>query len=406
MPPDRSRTSNLQGRQRSCSQCAKGKRRCDLRQPSCMRCSRQSLLCLYPPQPCADGTPNSRTDTTAPEIISGEDDVAFELAFPEIPAQAMDLLDFDFGAGAASVQSLDNLFNGNTDHDAAQLSRINYLPSKASLPFQMSSFVRSRTEYSMERLGLAPRMMVEENATPWSHRNLYEDHIPRSIQDAHAACALYISKNDRNAIFIIRHITHRATELANSSISDVPSEVLARAHALLLYNSMLLFSGEVRYCAQVEALVPHMKAIGEALCTLVACETDPSGPLALYPSTAAESAWKSFIFRESLRRTLLAVFQSLAFCNLFLETPGSCSHDYVSGNRVTYQRALWDAETAFDFAMAWNDKYHFLIRELDFDELLRIGQADDVDVFGKMLLTGLLGTDNVKGWLHTRGGKL
>jgi len=50
MPPERNRGSNLQGRQKLCFECAKAKRRCDLRVPSCLRCSKQHLPCSYPPQ--------------------------------------------------------------------------------------------------------------------------------------------------------------------------------------------------------------------------------------------------------------------------------------------------------------------------------------------------------------------
>ena len=56
--------------------------------------------------------------------------------------------------------------------------------------------------------------------------------------------------------------------------------------------------------------------------------------------------------------------------------------------------------------MAWNDKNHFLVKELDFTEVLRVAQPDDLDVFANMMLVGLQGIDDVRGWYHTRGGAL
>jgi hypothetical protein len=56
--------------------------------------------------------------------------------------------------------------------------------------------------------------------------------------------------------------------------------------------------------------------------------------------------------------------------------------------------------------MAWNEKNHFLIKELDFKGMLRDARADDVDGFGRMMLIGVMGVDDVKAWLHTRGGHL
>jgi hypothetical protein len=39
-------------------------------------------------------------------------------------------------------------------------------------------------------------------------------------------------------------------------------------------------------------------------------------------------------------------------------------------------------------------------------DTLRDAKADDVDAFGKMLLTALLGIDEMRGWLLARGGTL
>lgn len=76
------------------------------------------------------------------------------------------------------------------------------------------------------------------------------------------------------------------------------------------------------------------------------------------------------------------------------------------GNRATLSAALWEAKSPLEFAIAWNEKNHFLVKELDFSEVLRSTNVSDVDVFGRMLMVGLMGADDVVGWLHTKGGKL
>jgi hypothetical protein len=68
--------------------------------------------------------------------------------------------------------------------------------------------------------------------------------------------------------------------------------------------------------------------------------------------------------------------------------------------------ALWDAKSPFEFAKAWNEKKHFLVKSLDFHEVLKEADAQDIDVFGRMMMVGVLGVDDVQGWLHTRGGQL
>jgi hypothetical protein len=52
--------------------------------------------------------------------------------------------------------------------------------------------------------------------------------------------------NDTNASFVGRYITDRANELIHSPIPSDAIAVVARAHALLLYQIIFLFSGDVK----------------------------------------------------------------------------------------------------------------------------------------------------------------
>lgn len=118
-------------------------------------------------------------------------------------------------------------------------------------------------------------------------------------------------------------------------------------------------------------------------------EDEPAASLPLYPGNAAREAWSSFILRESSRRTLLATFQLVAICRLLLGDFSSCLHQHVSGNKFIVSSALWQAKSHLDFARAWNDKKYFLVQELDFENVLREADADDVDGFALMMLTGM-----------------
>jgi hypothetical protein len=39
-------------------------------------------------------------------------------------------------------------------------------------------------------------------------------------------------------------------------------------------------------------------------------------------------------------------------------------------------------------------------------EVLEEARGDDIEDYGKMILTTLMGIDETKGWLHSRGGAL
>ncbi|KAF1828940.1 hypothetical protein BDW02DRAFT_193763 [Decorospora gaudefroyi] len=420
MPPGRSRILNPQGRQKSCSECAKAKRKCGLEQPRCARCARQHLACVYPPQPRSQApiphhaTPGTRTDFDATELsleIQDEENAGFAFAF-DIPPTSIptgspvDIFDFDFSAGASSLDALANMIDSSTNQEDQMAMQRSY--TRVKKPFsvgQLSTFAKARVEYTIEHIKLAPKWMVDENCTPWSHSMLYEEYMPRSLQDAHAACALYITKNDINAEHVARHIASRAEELINAPSSNTPIEILARAHALMLYQIMFLFGGDIGFHQKAEALLPYLEEMGGVLLPLAAEQTDTEGSLPLYPSAAARAAWKSYTFRESLRRTALSIFHITVMCTLLGGELKTCTHIPLS-NQVTLSAHLWNANNAFDFALAWNEKNHFVIKELDFTSVLKHGQPDDLDVFSKMILVGLKGIDDMRGWFHTRGGTL
>ncbi|UPX14244.1 uncharacterized protein EKO05_0004733 [Ascochyta rabiei] len=233
---------------------------------------------------------------------------------------------------------------------------------------------------------------------------LYDEHMPRSLQDAHASCALYNARNDINTDFVARHIMSRVDELIAVPLPTDATEILAQAHALMLYQIMLVFGGDVQHYSHAEVLVPLLEAVDNLLLHLSTQQTDPINELSLYPSAAMRAVWKSFVFRETLRRTILSLFQFLALCRLLRGQFGSCTNELSHGNKVTLSAHLWSATTAFDNAVAWNEKKHFLVHDLDFTDVLRDARPDDIDSFGRTMLVGLQGIDDFKGWFYTRGG--
>ncbi|KAH7380027.1 hypothetical protein BKA66DRAFT_370350, partial [Pyrenochaeta sp. MPI-SDFR-AT-0127] len=320
---------------------------------------------------------------------------------------AAGILDFDLSSGISSLESLETMLNTSPNaEDQVALQRTHYSIVKPFSQAHLPPFAKSRVEYSIEQLNLVPKMMVEQNGTPWMHSKLYDEFMPRSIQDAHAACALHITKNEYNAEHVTRYITNRVEELAVSTLPTAPAELLARAHALMLYQTMLVFSGDLHVYGQAEALISQLELLGNALIVIAAGQTDATGSLPLYPATAARASWKSFIFRESLRRTVLSLFQFTAVCHLLRGQLKACLHALAYGSKVTMSAHLWNAKNAFDFAIAWNERKHFLVKELDFTEVLRDADPDDVDIFAKMMLVGLQGIDDIKGWFYIRGGTL
>ncbi|KAF2024470.1 hypothetical protein EK21DRAFT_117728 [Setomelanomma holmii] len=416
MPPDRSRTVNAQGRQKSCSECAKGKRKCDLGQPACGRCRKQQQSCTYPPQPqagCEGGSVNLENNLHAPDMSMELEDIGnvtqpLEFSFPNLSdVSNAGPADFDLTAGITSLESLNQMLYSSPDYeDQLVLSRAYTHVEKAFSAAHIAPFAKSRVSWSIEQLKLAPKMMLEQNGTPWQHPMLYEEYMPRSLQDAYAACGLYVAKNGTNNDMVTRFIRDRVGELIAATLPQQASDLLARAHAFMLYQTMLVFGGDITLYSQADTLLPLMDEVANALLPFAAQQDDLTGSLPLYPSTAARTAWAAYIFRESLRRTVLSTFHFVTMCYLLRGQLESCRDHLVIGNRVTLSAHLWNARSAFDFALAWNNKRHFVVKELNFTEVLKEAQPEDIDIFSKMMMIGLQGEDDIRGWFYTRGSTL
>ncbi|XPS96694.1 hypothetical protein M3J09_005953 [Ascochyta lentis] len=342
----------------------------------------------------------------------GTGDTAVELSPFDLEALCIasatedQLFGFDLPDAITSPNSLINITGSSTDAGDQVTSHRAYSSAKSSTfsSAEIPPLARSRIGYAITQLKLAPRMMVENNSTLWCHAMLYDEHMPRSLQDAHASCALYNARNDINTDFVARHIANRIDELISAPLPTEAIEIMARAHALMLYQVMLFFGSDVRCFSQAEVLVCRLVEVGNLLLDISAQQTDPINALLLYPSAAVRAAWKSFLFRETLRRTVLSLFQFVAFCHLLRGQSGPCTDGLSQGNRVTLSAHLWSASNAFGFAVAWNERPHFLVHNLDFTDVLKDAQPDDIDNFGKTMLVSLQGIDDVKGWFYMKGG--
>ncbi|KAH7400530.1 hypothetical protein DE146DRAFT_465473 [Phaeosphaeria sp. MPI-PUGE-AT-0046c] len=413
MPPDRTRSANAQGRQKSCLECAKGKRKCDLNSPSCARCSKQHLRCTYP-QPLSQAK-SAPADTNATNDFGVSD--AFELPISlddidpavlmEFDVSSLPVAEFDLDAGISTLESLNHmLYNSSDAEDRLALARADICAEKPFSAAHIAPFAQSRVRWSIEQLKLVPKTIVEYNSTPWQHPMLYQDRMPRSLQEAYAACALYVARNGNNEDFVTRFIKDRSEEVCLTALPQQPVEILSRAHSLMLYQIMLVFGGDIRLYSQAERLLPYLEAAGQTLINLCNEQVDTSGPLPLYPIAVARASWNAYIFRESLRRTVLSLFHLITMCNLLRGQLKSCSTHLGIGGKLTISAQLWEARTAFDYALAWNNQRHFLVTELDFTQVLKEAMPEDIDIIGRMMMVGLQGEDDIRGWFYTRGGSL
>ncbi|KAJ5199267.1 hypothetical protein N7491_000176 [Penicillium cf. griseofulvum] len=279
---------------------------------------------------------------------------------------------------------------------------------QASPPKPLSAIFASRIQFAVDVLKDIPKMMVTETQTPWCHRQLYKNNMPKEMQDAFTCCSLYMTKNEINAPVLMSIFDSRINDLLSSPPPTEPLQLLARIHALILHLIMRLFDGNIRSQPSSQCLFDVLETSVQSLLGYIYLP-HPSETLELLPIAMdpVMNFWNTWIFQESARRTVMMVFYFVSIHNYLQGRPAPVCDGKLGLELAWYQSAhLWYAQSAFDFAVAWTENLHFIVYNADFSGLLQDAKPDDVDLFGRMLLVTKIGIDETKAWFYSRGGSL
>jgi hypothetical protein len=303
----------------------------------------------------------------------------------------------------------------------------------------MPDAVSRKLSYALDEIKKVPAMMVLETQTPWCHPRLYEEHMPRSMQgtpnficcpyrqtptnlrlyvDAHAACALYMAKNRANARVILRSIDARVSDLIASPPPTTPLGILARTQSLILYHIIRVFDGDIAARAAAEdtqsaledaamSLILHTDFDCPSPAKLAAASSSSSHQLPLQPFGPTKRFFQDWVFQESARRTLLFIFFFLqAYRIIRGHRVEACDGRLNRCHAFTLSAALWEADGPLAFARAWGARRHLVVENTNFQIAFQEARADEIDAFGRIMLTSVIGVDEAEGWFAARGGSL
>lgn len=239
--------------------------------------------------------------------------------------------------------------------------------------------------------------------------------------EALSACALYASKNAVNGPVIMRCINAKVDDLLGFEMPTEFLHALARTQALLLYQIIRFFDGDIIARSAANATFSELQSSAHALAGHIIwsinnhsdsgrsgldgedCNTS-LGPV-LQPS---RHFWREWVLQESARRTfLIACFFIHVWKLLSGLQPTPCGDmPPLMSQAWTLSSHLWQARDAFDFAAAWRDKKHYVVKRRAILSTLADANGDDIEVFGKMLLTVALGIEEAKAYLSLKGSFL
>lgn len=215
----------------------------------------------------------------------------------------------------------------------------------------------------------------------------------------------------------MRCIETKVDDLLGSAPQPGPLDALARTQALLLYQTIRFFDGDVlarssadaTFCeleSSIHALHEHVSwDVASSPDRLITTPGDIGGLPLVQPS---REFWKAWIYQESARRTFLV---SSFFVHIWKMLTGQplvrrWDEEELRRQSWTLSAHLWGAGDALDFAAAWRDRKHLVVRRGAMRSTMMGAEAGDVEVFGKMLMAAALGVDETEAWLASMGARL
>ncbi|KAI1170551.1 hypothetical protein F4777DRAFT_591861 [Nemania sp. FL0916] len=444
---------------RACVTCTKAKRQCSKQVPRCRRCIEKGIPCTYPPprRPetgtvtriegpptyahldntnlrLEDGLRASLADTTQPVDFSGE------LTFDFLSVTAADLDAFGMPPEAApsggQPQSMASAEAPVSLRSAWFLAPESWTAEYTDPPPTTLRETERSLKHYVSQVQQWMRQWVTSDHSPLHHPELYSFHMPRHTQDAYTAMAMYMNKTSANSATVSRVLDDRVAQLLHDqdvaalSLGDEDEDGLSlsifdhlsRVQALLSYQVIRLFDGDIRMRAQAEALIPTLflwnkqmlerakNSLGRPERFLVASPFQPTSavlnaesppPLdVLFGYASPKAIWHAWILAESVRRTwqTTSVVQEVYqfFRRGWAECPGRLPN--------TMRKALWDAPSEY----AWTrqlgaGKDPLLVSLGRLEDMFAHTAPAEIDAFSVAGI-GLYGMERIEQWLDEKGG--
>ncbi|KAI0103716.1 hypothetical protein GGR51DRAFT_561648 [Nemania sp. FL0031] len=412
-------SSSVASRQKSCNACVRSKRRCDKRKPACSRCVKQRWTCVYGGR----GHPGAS--------LGDVGDVPFSLDFSSDPTLNSDpfiptpnapptMLGTDLGLGSDLSFQLNHDFSSlftmpgssgfPVDPWLSQFAGESSTPPEKSLirrdyskmapicddyaPWQLAD-ASTKAAFTLNAFKRFHVNFAQTSGTLYIHRYLYKDNMPRSMLQAFSMCLLYTNQTASNRGVVLRVLHETITDLKATAggTALVPQEKLARVHALMFYQTMRMFDGDITLGQQAEddmaLLESWNKDIGKLRDNL-----DDLANLGNDVSEHPPESWERWIFAETLRRTYIMCtciqkFWGMLRTQLKATDVGDWGFicRWTLSRIITDTSHLWNAQNSFDFFQAWKEKPLYIISTFDFTDFLKTGTGDDLDDFTFYFIT-------------------
>ncbi|KAH7068661.1 RNA polymerase 2 mediator complex component [Paraphoma chrysanthemicola] len=413
----------------ACSACAKSKRKCGRQMPTCVRCADRGIRCVYPystreapsslrlllPEPESGSIP------TADDGQLGEGAVtSFSIGTDHIPAESLSLeMSFPLMYNESSTSSaLMQMPIGHiSDADwflAPETWRMTHvLDNMATVPIgipKMKDYILLLQSWF--------RRWVTHGSNPFVHSHLYKANFPACVQVAYATLASYIHRTPENTDIILRIVADRSAKLlqehgavptrngTESWADEGPTEIdlftqLSRLHALMVYQIIGLFDGDIRsrHVAEGQMSVQDtwanilFQAASKSLTNTRDAGTQLIGSLPR-PTTNLQQRWYLWILSESIRRTWLIASSMFSIYSALQQRWSVCPGSIMYSNR----KGMWCAESSTDWDKLCSKGGAASLQRFACSRLPYEADPDDIDEFGDAMLNMTVHEEILEEW--------
>jgi len=383
--------------------CVRSKRRCDLALPCCYRCRVRSLDCCY------------QSDKSSAPV---HEEVDIQDPLPWLVSNGGRLSESGQAQQTATEpytdecedQSLPSFPDYNLDWPDVMGEIESFLVSDQIRPNDSpdngvlaGEIYQGRIIYAVKRIKSYPSLFVSKGSTPFIHWNLYAEQIPLAIQDALGCCALYDRKSELNQNLVYRTINQKASLLVAESLKpwSSPTEQLAALQALILYQIICLFDGDIRLRADAEKadsiLTSWTQQLKRRMQPVNAALLDDL-TTALSSGEMTGNSWQSWIFAESLRRTVIISY-TLQGLYSFLKNGWDNSHHEFQNLSFYAQTELWLAPSDYAWRSAMRERRKLPVCFSTWDVDIIDAAPSDMEDLGIMMMALIKGVDQCSHWI-------
>ncbi|KAF2021972.1 hypothetical protein BU24DRAFT_340220 [Aaosphaeria arxii CBS 175.79] len=340
-------------RKKSCLACVKSKRRCDLGYPSCKRCSTKHLDCTYPNaaarqhqhqqvgvvvrQTTPDIVPvdedkNDFNQNTIPVSKDQTESIIPDAQFtPEI--RALDPSWLQSTSGASSSRETPFQDDLNLSLDLPPRLSETLLPQIRQI-WEPTILSQSQVLFVVDKICAYIPSLALSGATPFIHERMYQGWQPQAYQDSCTIAALHMVKTPQNKAILTKTIDCKISALIASANTWTLAEHLAAVQALIVYQIIRLFDPDLDLQRLADRQNILLAIWSAHLWKRYFNELDPT-----------DNCYDSWIFQESLRRTvLMSVFLRGIWCSF--TKGGYCDQVPILAKLpVTRDGVLWSSDS-------------------------------------------------------------